>query len=336
MKLPDRSWPGVAIVGDVLADDLAEALHQAAVQLALDQLVVIDRAAIVGGDVVDHGEFAGVGIDLDLGDMRAGGKALARSIVVLVSSGGRFAPFALDQRLHADRQIGAGDLVGAVLEHDVARRDLEFARRELRAFLDDLLGGGLQRGAVADQRARAERTGAEHFRRRGVVVAQLDLVRGMPSTSATIAGNTVSWPWPDGPALEYIASRPPDSMRISTCSLPMPPDGSRNSASPMPRSLPRRFGFPLPLAEAFPVRRLQRGLEQTRRVGAVVIGIGRRPHREHVLAQQIAAAQLDGIDAGDDRGFFDQAFPQIGDIRPPGAAIGRGRRCVGEHQPCRP
>src|SRR5579863_9111352 len=66
-----QKLPCVVIVGNVLADDLAKTLHQAAVQLALDQLVIVDRAAVVGGDVIDHGEFAGIGIDLDFGDMRA-------------------------------------------------------------------------------------------------------------------------------------------------------------------------------------------------------------------------------------------------------------------------
>ena len=64
---------------------------------------------------------------------------------------------------------------------------------------------------------------------------------GMPRTSATSAGNTVSWPCPDGPALEYMPSLPSAPTRISTCSLPMPPEGSRNSASPSPRSLPFFF-----------------------------------------------------------------------------------------------
>ena len=62
---------GVRIVGDVLAEHLADALHQSAVQLPLDQRVADDVAAIVGRHVVDDLRLAGVRIDLDLGDVRA-------------------------------------------------------------------------------------------------------------------------------------------------------------------------------------------------------------------------------------------------------------------------
>ncbi len=53
MKVPERSWPFSLVVSDVLADHLADALHQPAMELAFDQLVVDDVAAIVGRDVVD-------------------------------------------------------------------------------------------------------------------------------------------------------------------------------------------------------------------------------------------------------------------------------------------
>ena len=49
---------GVRVVDDVLAEHLADALHQAAVQLALDQLVIDDVAAVVGRDVVDDAPIA--------------------------------------------------------------------------------------------------------------------------------------------------------------------------------------------------------------------------------------------------------------------------------------
>ena len=202
----------------------------------------------------------------------------------------------------ADRKVGAGDAVLAVVEGDVAGRDLELrAPRAALPFSTISLAPVGERGAVADQRARAEGAGAEELRRRDVVVrAARSVSSGKPRMSATSAGNTVSWPCPDGPARENIASRPSGSTRSSTCSLPMPPDGSRNKASPMPRSLPALLGRLPPLSKPSQSAALQRGVQQPRRIGAVIGRAGRRLQREHVLAQHVAAAQLDGIDPGRD------------------------------------
>ena len=92
--LPDRPY-----TIDVLADHLADALHQAAMQLTLDQFVTDDVAAIVGGDVIEEFKFAGIGIDLDFSNVCAtrksageidGGVGVERVV--------RLRPLLLDQR----------------------------------------------------------------------------------------------------------------------------------------------------------------------------------------------------------------------------------------------
>ena len=65
---------GVAIVDAVLAQDLSDALHDTAMQLALDEGVVDDMPAVVDRDVAQQIDRTGIGIDLDLGHVGAAGK----------------------------------------------------------------------------------------------------------------------------------------------------------------------------------------------------------------------------------------------------------------------
>jgi hypothetical protein len=64
----------VLVVDGVLEQRLADALDDAAMDLALDQHRVQDEAEIVDDGVVDDGHHAGVGVDLDLGDVAAVGE----------------------------------------------------------------------------------------------------------------------------------------------------------------------------------------------------------------------------------------------------------------------
>jgi len=113
----------------------------------------------------------------------------------------------------------------------------------------------------------------------------------------------------------------------------MPPDGSKKQRKPDTAQLARALGgFPARL-KAVPIRCLQRRVQQALRVAAVVGRAGRRLQRKHVLAQNVASAKLDRVDSHRARPLFDQALPQIGHVGTAGAAIGRGRRGVGEHQP---
>jgi hypothetical protein len=71
-----ESWPALAVVTDVLHQRLADALHHAAMDLALEQHRVEH-----GADVVDHAvahdlDLAGLRVDLDLADVAAVGEVL--------------------------------------------------------------------------------------------------------------------------------------------------------------------------------------------------------------------------------------------------------------------
>ena len=77
MNEPVRSWP-VAVELDVLHQDLADALRDAADDLALEQQRVEH-----GADVVDHAvahdlDLAGLLVDLELADVAAVGEVLHR------------------------------------------------------------------------------------------------------------------------------------------------------------------------------------------------------------------------------------------------------------------
>ena len=129
-----------------------------------------------------------------------------------------------------------------------------------------------------------------------------------PRISATTSGNTVSWPWPEGPDRVKSSQLPAASKRIAISSWPTPPEGSMNTAQPMPRSLPARFAPRRAALETVPVRRLQDLRQEALRIAAVVGRAGRRLVGERILGQQIAPPELDAVDAGEARCFVDQTL----------------------------
>ena len=66
MKVAVSSLSGIAVVDHLLAERLAQALHGAAIQLAAHDHRIDDAANVVGRDVGDDLDGAGLGIDLDL------------------------------------------------------------------------------------------------------------------------------------------------------------------------------------------------------------------------------------------------------------------------------
>jgi hypothetical protein len=62
------------VVDAVLSQRLADALHDATMDLALDDHRIQHDADVVDGGVGDESQFAGIRIDLDLGDMTAAGE----------------------------------------------------------------------------------------------------------------------------------------------------------------------------------------------------------------------------------------------------------------------
>ena len=107
MKLPDSSCPELAVVDLMLDQRLAEALHDAAVDLAAHDQRIEHAAEIVDHEIaVDH-HLAGVRIHLQLADVRAVG--MARRIGAVAA--GRLQPDAEFLGERARRRIGGlGDV----------------------------------------------------------------------------------------------------------------------------------------------------------------------------------------------------------------------------------
>src|SRR4051812_45564732 len=64
---------GVAVVNHALEEDVADAVGDAADDLAIDEDRVDDAAAVVGDVIIDDARVAGFGLDLDDGDVGAVG-----------------------------------------------------------------------------------------------------------------------------------------------------------------------------------------------------------------------------------------------------------------------
>ena len=71
MNEPVNSWPEAGIEADVLHQHLADALRDAAADLALEQQRVHDRADIVDDAVAQDLDLAGLRVDFELADMAA-------------------------------------------------------------------------------------------------------------------------------------------------------------------------------------------------------------------------------------------------------------------------
>ena len=70
----------VLVIDRVLAQRLADALHDPAMRLAIDQQRVDDRAEIIDESIADDLDHAGLGVDLDLGDVAAIGEGRGRAV----------------------------------------------------------------------------------------------------------------------------------------------------------------------------------------------------------------------------------------------------------------
>ena len=91
---------------------------------------------------------------------------------------------------------------------------------------------------------------------------------------------------------------------------------------------PRRLAAAL--LEAVVVGKLQRLVEHRLEIAAVIGGADRGLVRHLRFFDQVAPPQLHRIDAGHARRLIDHALEHVACLRPPGAAIGRGRQRVGE------
>ena len=166
----------VEIVDGLLKQHLAQALHHAALNLALDQQRIDDGAKIIDCGVSHDVRCAGVRIDLDFGDMAAiregGGDRFGHDMVTSSDVGtpsGSFRPprnrAAKLQQI--DRAVGAGNDKTTCLEFDVAGGRFQHMRGNLLAAVDDLVGG-LHRCAAP---LRASPSASRRCRRRNAAIA---------------------------------------------------------------------------------------------------------------------------------------------------------------------
>src|SRR5262249_7601087 len=129
----------------MLKESLANALNDPAMDLALEQERFDGAPESVDDGIALDYDAAGIGIDLDLGDVAAVGEGLSWRYAVMRR---------VEPRLHARRQprgiarslrhrenieaeIGAGHAEYPIGKTYVLRRDFQKVRSQLRAFVDN-------------------------------------------------------------------------------------------------------------------------------------------------------------------------------------------------------
>ena len=162
------------VVHDVLVEHLADALHDAAERLALEQHVVDHPPAVDHRHVVHDVDYAGIRIDLHFRDMRSAGKGHRRWNAVQRIELARVAPRDL---LEGDGDIGSLHAVFAIGEFQIRRSDLQLFGGEFQALLHHRARRLHERAAMRHHRARAHRAAAGELRAARIARAQLDRFR---------------------------------------------------------------------------------------------------------------------------------------------------------------
>ena len=330
------------VVDRVLAQCLANALHDPAMRLAVDQQRIDYRAEIVDERITDDLDHTGLGVDLDFRDMAAvrerGGRPVGNELHIealrqfrrqLQAGADLFGQFH-----DADRAIGAGDHKPAGAEFDVRDRRLQHMCGDLLAGLDDLVAGGDDRGAARHHRFRAAgaaagdqlvavalqqadlierdaQTRAEHLRKRRCVALPVIQCAGDDRDGAVrLEADAAHFAARRSGQFEVVADAPP----------------TQSAARPAFR-LAR--GKPVPIGE-------RQGLVQQVGKVAAVVGRAVRGVIGHRLGRDmVAPAQFDPVDPHFCRGGVHQPLHVIVGLGSAGAAIGADRGRVCEHAFCR-
>ena len=300
-------------------------------ELPFEQDMVHDAAAVVDRDVAQHLDRAGLRVDLDLRNVRAARKRRR----------GRNAAQRVERRsvaahdlLERDREVGASHTVFPRGKFQIFPGDLELLRREIETLFHHLARRRGERGAVRSRRARADRAAAGE-RRPGRVARAQDDVAGVDAEDLRHdLGIHRFMPLPRraGEHVERGVARIAElDRRLLLGDGPAARGLDEHRAADAAQSPPFQ-GSLAPLLERAPFGLKERLLELAGRVAAVV-GRGRGLVGERRLRNQVAPTQLDAVDAGLARRLVDQPLHQIGNARPPRAAVGRRRRGVGEREP---
>ena len=333
-----RSCP-CGVKHDGFHEGLADALRDAAVNLALAEQPVHDLADVIDGRVADQRHHAGLRIDFDFADMAAVRvvRRLRREC-----AGGFETELELRRQHHRtmqghrdrgerQRAIGADDAEAAVLEFDVAGRGLHHHCRHRLGLLDDGIGGAFERIA-ADMHAARPISAASDRHFVGVALDEADgvdrhaeplvhhlRIDGLVALAMRMrAGNDR-----DG------AARIEAEHHLLVEHRGLFQEIADAAAAQLAVLLRFRGAFGITV----PVRELQALVHDVREVAAVIGHAGMRDLVRHGGGRdEVAPPDLDRVDADDASGAFDQLLDQEGCLGPSGAAIGRHRRGVGQHR----
>ena len=203
----------------------------------------------------------------------------------------------------------------------------ERARHPLGA-LDDGVGRDAQRHAADHGAARRERAAAERDLR-GIA---LDVVDGLERHAEPFRHElrerglvTLSVRMRAGDDRDHAARIEAQLHALVEHAAEL--DIGRDRASAQLAVPPARGA---PGLELRPLGNVEALVHHSLEFAAVVIVMGRRVIGQRRRRDEIAAADLDPVDPGHLRGAVDQALDQVDRLGPPGAAIDRGRRGVGE------
>ena len=337
----------VGVVDAVLAQRLAQALRQAAVDLAFDDHRVDDVAEVVaGGEAVDAHD-AGGGVDLDLADVAAGRVGEVARIVegVLVEARLELVVREVVRHVGGERDarerhalVGARHLEDAVLEHHVGVGRLHQVGGDLLALGDDLVQRLDDRGAAHGEAATAVGAHAEQHLA-GVAMLDRDVLerdaqlvghdlreRGLVALAMAVAAGE------DGDLAggmhAHLAGLEQAGARAQGAGDARWRDAAGLDVGRVAEAALQALGRAGRLArfEAGDVGELDRARHRRLVVAGVVGQADRRRVGEGL--DEVAPAQLGRVDAQLARRGLDDALDRVGGLGSAGAAVGIDRaRC---------
>src|SRR5271165_3985104 len=262
----------------LLEQGVADALQGRALVLAGDQLRVDGPADVGDGGGAQHGDDAGLGVDLHLGaghahlpEDRPLGVGAAAALGLDPAVADKLA--AVEAEARAD-QFGVGHrpavLIGdgAVGRGEQLRRGLQPGRGRLQQRVQDVLRGPrwtARPATVVDRLAPVDRSYGVYL---VSVPRTTTLFIGALSTPTAIWAITVRAPWPSSVVPTRTVTEPSGPIRTVAMETWWAPAASRPTETPRPRRLPfsaeRAGGSPHPMASAAfptsPIRSASRGL----------------------------------------------------------------------------
>ena len=302
-----------------LEQRLAEALRDAAVHLAFDEHRVHQRAEVVDDAVFRDADMAGVGVDLDLGDVAAVGERRPGLFGSVAGAGVERLRVARGEFFEADGAVRAARAEQPVGEVDVLA---EVGGGERLALVDDRGRRVDERAAAPDHRARAAGA-APDLEPRGVALDDphaFDLDAEAFGEHLRVGGLVAL-------AVRLRADRRLDRAVLKEAHVGEFVGGAaagdldvESHAAAVAEAL--GFGGGAARGKAVPVGLGERGAEERREVADVEGQAEAVFVRQLVGAKQVPRADLIDAEPKLARGRLHQALDEIRRLGPTGAAIG--------------